>query len=195
MIDKEQFGKRINLLRKKSGLSQAELAEKFNVSTQAVSMNNPYVDIVYLACNCDNMPIADNSVDCVTSYAGFESMQKKMMEGFKDAYRILEPDANAIYDMSLIDDHNSPNTQKWIELLHTISDNEDTDIFEKMVDINEWKQKCSTTGYRHTESIKIYGELPAPDTDVFPYENQILRWMSEYICVSRKQTEMRFIPF
>lgn len=37
IIDKDQFGKRISVLRKKLGLSQAELAGKFNVSTQAVS--------------------------------------------------------------------------------------------------------------------------------------------------------------
>lgn len=55
-----------------------------------------------------------------------------------------------------------------------------------MIDIVEWEQKCNMTGYKHTESIKIYDELPAPNTDVFPFENMIMRWMSEYICVSRK---------
>jgi len=37
MIKKMHFGKRIALLRKKAGLSQAELADKFNVTSQAVS--------------------------------------------------------------------------------------------------------------------------------------------------------------
>ena len=37
MINREQFGRRIRILRKKVGLSQALLAEKLNVSTQAVS--------------------------------------------------------------------------------------------------------------------------------------------------------------
>jgi len=51
MIDKEQFGKRISVLRKKIGLSQAELAEKFNVSPQAVSkwetgLTLPDIDIL-----------------------------------------------------------------------------------------------------------------------------------------------------
>lgn len=51
---------------------------KWNRKYFSENMNNPYVDIVYLACDCANMPIANNSVDCVTSHAGFESMQEKM---------------------------------------------------------------------------------------------------------------------
>lgn len=159
---------------------------KWNRKYFTENMTNPYVDIVYLACNCANMPIADNSIDCITSYGGFESMQDKMMEGFKEAYRILKKDANAIYDIAVIDGHNSLNTQKWIELLHTINDNKRSNIFEKMIDITEWEHKCMDTGFKCTKAIKIYGELPAPDTDVFPFENMIMRWMSEYICVSRK---------
>ncbi|MFY9594598.1 MAG: methyltransferase domain-containing protein [Caldicoprobacterales bacterium] len=159
---------------------------KWNRKYFTENMNNPYVDIVYLACDCANMPIQDNSVDCVTSTGGFESMQYKMMEGFKEAYRILKSGANAIYNMALIDDRNSLNTQKWIQLLHTIIEDKDNYIYEMMIDIAEWEQKCIDTGYKHTKSIKIYGELPAPDTDVFPFENMIMRWMADYICVSHK---------
>lgn len=159
---------------------------KWNRKYFTENMNNPYVDIVYLACDCANIPIADNSVDSVTSCGGFESMQEKMQEGFKDVHRILKTDANASYDIALIDNHNSINTQKWIELLNTIPDNKDSNIFEKMIDISQWKEKCNKAGYKYTDSIKIYGELPAPDTDVFPFENMIMRWMSEYICVSQK---------
>lgn len=37
MIDREQIGMRIGVLRKKTGLSQQALAEKLGVSAQAVS--------------------------------------------------------------------------------------------------------------------------------------------------------------
>jgi ubiquinone/menaquinone biosynthesis C-methylase UbiE len=150
------------------------------------NINNPFVDIVYLACDCSNIPIADNSVDCVTSRAGFESMQHKMMQGFSEVYRILKQCGNAIYDMSIIDNHNSANTQKWIELLLKEIGIEDVALFDKMIEISEWEQKCISTGYKKTESIKIYDELPAPNTDVFPYENMIMRWMGQYICISNK---------
>ena len=109
------------------------------------------------------------------------------MDGFKEAYRILKPGSCAVYGMSAVDGHDSANTQKWVELMHTVQDGiPDTAIFDKMIDICEWKQKCSDTGFSSTEAIKIYGEMDAPDTDIFPFENMIIRWMAEYICVSRK---------
>lgn len=150
------------------------------------NINNPFVDVVYMACDCSNIPILDNSIDCITSRGGFESMQHKTMEGFSEAFRILKSGGNAIYGMSLIDNYNSDNTKKWISLLETCIDNKDKSIFDKMIDISEWENKCNMIGYNRTTSIKIYGELVAPDTEVFPYENMILRWMGEYICVSTK---------
>lgn len=45
---------------------------------------------------------------------------------------------------------------------------------------------CRNTGYAATETKEIYGELPAPEGDVFPFENEILQWMGEYLCVSEK---------
>lgn len=33
---------------------------------------------------------------------------------------------------------------------------------------------------------EIYGELPAPEEEVFPFENEVLQWMGEYLCVSEK---------
>jgi ubiquinone/menaquinone biosynthesis C-methylase UbiE len=38
-------------------------------------------------------------------------MQNKMMAGFKEAYRILKPNGKAVYNMSLVDDHDSENTK------------------------------------------------------------------------------------
>lgn len=57
---------------------------------------------------------------------------------------------------------------------------------EKMNDINQWLAKCERTGYRKNENVKIYGELPAQADDVFPFENEILQWMAEYVVVSQK---------
>lgn len=33
---------------------------------------------------------------------------------------------------------------------------------------------------------EIYGELPAPAEEVFPFENEVLQWMGVYLCVSEK---------
>lgn len=41
-------------------------------------------------------------------------------------------------------------------------------------------------GFSQNKPIKVYGEMHAPDTDTFPFENQILRWMACYVFVSGK---------
>ncbi len=159
---------------------------KYNRRFFSEDMYNPYIDMVYLACDCANIPLVDNSIDCVTSHAGFESMQHKMMDGFREGYRILKQGGNAVYDISLVDDLESANTQKWVKLLLESRSSEDSAQSQKMIEIGHWLEKCSATGYKKTDAIKIYGELPAPDGDTFPYENMVLRWMAEYLCVSRK---------
>ena len=58
--------------------------------------------------------------------------------------------------------------------------------YEKLYDIEEWKEVCRQTGYLSTQTKEIYGELPAPEDEVFPFENEVLQWMGEYVCVSEK---------
>ncbi|MCL2361314.1 MAG: methyltransferase domain-containing protein [Defluviitaleaceae bacterium] len=149
-------------------------------------MRNPYVDYVFLACDCANIPICDNSIDMVFSNTGFESMQDKMMAGFKEAQRILKPGGHAVYNMSLVDDHSSKNTKKWIDLLYK-SLSEDSPFDKNLLrDALQWQAKCKITGFSENQSIKIYSEMPAPDTQEFPFENMILRWMGCHVFVSRK---------
>jgi ubiquinone/menaquinone biosynthesis C-methylase UbiE/transcriptional regulator with XRE-family HTH domain len=148
-------------------------------------MRNPYVDLVFLACDCSNIPLLDNSVDMVFSNGGFESMQDKMMAGFKEGHRILKPGGHAVYNMSLINDHDSYNSKKWIELYLSLPDSYSLDE-KKMRDCSEWLDECRKAGFEQNNFIKVYDEMTAPDTDVFPFENMILRWMASYVCVSKK---------
>ncbi len=146
---------------------------------------NPFVDMVYLACDCSAVPLPDNSVDMVFSNGGFESMQRKMLEGFREAHRILKPSGHAVYNISVVDDHESRNTQKWIKLLYD-KDNQSERNPTHMNDIGQWTAKCENTGFQENKAIKIYGEMPAPDGDAFPFENMALRWMAQYVMVSEK---------
>lgn len=146
-------------------------------------IRNPYVDLVFLACDCSNIPLQDNSVDVVFSNCGFESMQDKMMAGFKEAHRILKRGGQAVYNMSLVDDHDSYNTKKWIELYLSLGSYADKG---KMRDVSQWLDECKRVGFSYNNSIKVYGEMPAPDTAEFPFENQILRWMACYVFISGK---------
>jgi len=145
---------------------------------------NPYVEMVFLACDCTTLPIADNSIDLVTSYAGFESMQDKLSDGMREANRVLKPGHAAVYTRGTVEDKSSDNTKKWIELLDTIELFHNKEDF--LVELGEWAEICKNLGYSKTFGDKIYGELPAPDTDVFPFNSEIMQWMCEYVCVSEK---------
>ncbi|MCI9338895.1 MAG: methyltransferase domain-containing protein [Lachnospiraceae bacterium] len=157
---------------------------KYNNRYFTEEMANPYVDIVCLACDCARLPIRDGCIDMVVSNGGFESMQSKMMDGFREAYRVLKPGGHAVYNISILGDHASENTKKWEHLYYSL--NESYSLHEKLFDIREWEEICRDTGYAATQTREIYGELPAPQGDIFPFENEILQWMGEYLCVSEK---------
>jgi len=146
-------------------------------------IQNPYIDYIFLACDCSNIPLRDNSIDVVFSNGGLESMQDKMMAGFREVHRILKPDGSAIYNMSLVDDHNGDNTKKWINLYLSLDCYADN---EKLRDVSQWLVECKKSGFQQNKLMKIYSEMSAPVTNVFPFENQILRWMACYVFVSVK---------
>jgi len=150
----------------------------------AEEIKNPYVDYVFLACDCSSIPLLDNSVDVVFSNGGLESMQDKMMAGFKEAYRILKPDGHGVNNMSLVDDHDGENTKKWIDLYLSLPSTYADIRF--MRDASQWLAECEKVGFQSNKTVKIYGEMPAPDATEFPFENQVLRWMGMYVFVSGK---------
>ena len=54
-------------------------------------------------CNdCAILPIRDGCIHMVVSNGGFESMQSKMMEGFREAHRVLKPGGHAVYNISIL---------------------------------------------------------------------------------------------
>lgn len=147
---------------------------------------NPYVDLVYIACDCAKMPVKSELIDVVLSHCGFESMQDKRMNGFTEAYRILKDKGSAIYNMSIVEDKSTPNTQKWMDLTRSLRGLSEQELSEQYIEIGEWLSTCEKYGYKKTQIEKLYSELPAPDTDTFPYENEIMQWMCNYICFSEK---------
>ena len=147
---------------------------------------NPYVELVYICCDCANIPIKSESIEVVLSNAGFESMQKKRMNGFQEGYRILKRGGSSIYNMSIVEDKTSANSKKWMDLMHAVGVFDDKQLAEQLIEISEWKEICGKCGYRETWEEKLYGELPAPRNDVFPFKNELLQWTCSYVCVSRK---------
>lgn len=100
------------------------------------------------------------------------------------SHRVLKPGGHAVYNMSVVGDHSSENTRKWERLYRTLD--ESCYLHDTLFDIEEWKEICRQTGYLTTDAREIYGELPAPEEEVFPFENEVLQWMGEYLCVSEK---------
>ena len=155
---------------------------KYNKRYFSEEFVNPYVDIVCIACDCACLPIADGRIDAVVSNCGFESMAGNMLKGFQEAYRVLKKGGNCVYNMSILDDRNAENTQKWLRLIDPV----DPLVKDEVFDIEEWKKICENTGYSLTRINKIYGEMPAPQSETFPFESEILQWMGLYLCVSQK---------
>lgn len=160
---------------------------KWNKIFYSTEWKNPFVDMVFLACDGAKLPIMSKSVDMVFSNAGYESMQEKMMDGFREAYRVLKDDGCTVYTKSVIEGSENENSQKWIELLLSCVDEGEAKVWkEHFVDIGQWVEHCKNVGFPENTFTKIYGELPAPDTTVFPFENEMAQWMASYVFMSAK---------
>jgi len=155
---------------------------KWNRIFYAEEWHNPYVDMAYLACDCAKLPLADNCIDLVFSNFGFESMQEKMLDGFREANRVLKPGAHAVHNISAINNPSDPDTAKWL----TLYAEETGENADKPQTVAQWLTLCRSTGYRQSEATQIYDELPAPTDGVFPFENEILQWMALHVVTSEK---------
>ena len=78
-------------------------------------MANPNVRYAFVACDCARMPFADGAFDAVTSLAGFESMQDKFMDGFREAFRVLKSGGKALYSINTVT--GDSNSERWKELV------------------------------------------------------------------------------
>lgn len=160
---------------------------KWNKIYYSTECHNPFVDMVYLACDGARLPILPESVDMVFSYAGYESMQAKMMAGFREAYRVIKSGGCTVYTKSVVEGHGNSNSRKWMELMLSGMDENEAGMWKgHFVDTGQWLERCKTVGFTENKFTKIYGELAAPDAGVFPFENEMAQWMANYVFVSVK---------
>ena len=164
---------------------------KWNSLYYTAELQNPFVDIVYLACDGADLPLRDGTADCVFSYAGYESMQGKMADGLREAHRVLRGGGCSVYTKSVIAGHDNANSRKWMALLLSAADDaREAEWWKReFVDVEEWTAFCQSVGFTENRCVKIYDELPAPDTDRFPFKNEVAQWMAEYVFTSRKPEE------
>lgn len=147
---------------------------------------NPFVEFVYIACDCARLPIETASVDAVLSNCGFESMDDGFLDGLAESCRILKNSGAAIYNISVAEDKSSANTKKWLALTRSLGWFSDREMEEQFFELGDWLKHCENCGYAKTVCEKLYDELPAPNTNVFPFPNEIMQWMCSYVCVSTK---------
>ena len=165
---------------------------KWNKIYYSTECKNPFVDMVYLACDGSNLPLPNESVDLVFSYGGYESMQAKMMNGFREAYRVLKNGGCTVYTKSVIEDFVDDNSIRWMNLLLASVDRDEAEWWKtEFIDINQWLKNSQKVGFAENAYTKIYGELPAPNTNSFPFENEMAQWMSEYVATSIKRLNFK----
>lgn len=148
------------------------------------SLNNPCVDVVYISCDCARLPFADKCFDVISSLAGFQSMQLKMADGFREARRTLAPDGAVLYTQHLIS--GTPNSDKWIELMKQDPYFYKTGMDHDMITAADWDKNSREFGLTVTKSFPLTAEWQAPEGDKLPFENQMCQWMASYLMISEK---------
>lgn len=114
-----------------------------------------------------------------------------MADGLREAHRVLRGGGCSVYTKSVIAGHDNANSRKWMELLLSAADDaREAEWWKReFVDVEEWTAFCQSVGFTENGCVKIYDELPAPDTDRFPFKNEMAQWMAEYVFTSRKPEE------
>ena len=142
-------------------------------------LSNPKVKVVYLACDVRNLPFKDNTIDGITSMGGFESVMYDYVKAYKESVRVLKPNSKALFDTAYIGDRNSADSIKWLELIHNQTDGDGimTAYSNMIFDLNELAELIPSYGFAEHTLTVISDPIPPPDTDVFPYDSLISRWM------------------
>jgi len=85
-------------------------------------------------------------------FGGNKAYQEKIMAGFNESYRISKPSGKAVYNMSLVDDHESDNTKKWIELYLSLPSSYHNER-EYVRDFLQWLVMSSFQKNKHSSMV------------------------------------------
>lgn len=148
---------------------------------------NPNVKIVYLACDIRNLPLKDNMLQCIASFAGFTNMEGfEYIEGINQAARVLKYGGECVYDACFVSDKNDSPASKWIYLMRDSKEGYIKNAPDYICDLAEWRNINKDIGFTSYDIRIIKDEAKAPDTDRFPYINCILQWMGTALICAKK---------
>ena len=141
---------------------------------------NPKIKLVYLACDVRNLPFKDDVLSFILSYGGFDGVDYRWKEAYIEGHRVLQECGKVITSLGIVSDRENENVQKWLKLIQKEigHDFDMMDLFYRAIfDIKEWHELLKEFGFKDFNFIKISDEIEAPETDVFPYNCEISRWM------------------
>lgn len=149
---------------------------------------NPYVTIVYMACDLRALPIKDHSVDCVWSYSGYGNMEPdKIEQGLQEAHRVLKEGGALIYDAYKFEVEENSRVKMWLESMYQAHPETKVQGYEDYIKSNtEWDQVYNELGFRKWEQKQVSPMLVLPEDGIFPWENQILQWVSTNVALCYK---------
>lgn len=143
-------------------------------------LSNPKVKVVYLACDVKNLPFRDGVIDCITSSGGYDCISYGQYDkAFIESVRVLKQNHKVITSLSCITDRNTDGNKKWLALIEEEANHGQLmrEVYNMIHDVGEWHEILPTYGFTsHTLTMES-PEIPPPDTDVFPYDCMVDRWM------------------
>ena len=151
-------------------------------------LSNPKIKVVYLACDVRDLPFKDNTIDGITSMGGFEAVMYNYVKAYQESVRVLKNNHRALFDITFIADRNSPDSIKWLDLIHAEADGDNImkQYYDMIFDLNELAELIPSYGFSNHTLTVISDPIPPPDTDVFPYNDQISRWMGVVFVTAEK---------
>ncbi|MDF2544508.1 MAG: hypothetical protein K0S47_4226 [Herbinix sp.] len=147
---------------------------------------NPNVKVVYLACDVCNLPFKDNSLECITSCGGYDCVMTDFTNSMSESHRALSENGKIVFSIGLIGNREDENVQKWLDLIKADTDPDMLQFYSQIYDIKEWHEIIKNLGFAKHTLIQTETEIPVPDTDVFPYDCMIGRWMGSANIVAEK---------
>lgn len=150
---------------------------------------NPKIKFVYLACDVRNLPFKDDVLPFIFSYGGYQGIDYKWKEAFIESRRVLKECGEVMTELGIISDRENENVKKWLKLIKNEigHDFDMMDLYYRTIfDVKEWHEIIKEFGFKDFTFIKISDEIEAPETDVFPYNCEISRWMGLAFIVAVK---------
>lgn len=83
-----------------------------------------------------------------------------MLDGFREANRVLKNEKHTIYNKSVIESFESENSKKWMNLLLASVNEEEKEWWKsEFNDMEHWLNICISSGFLENKSIQIYGSF------------------------------------